>query len=366
MKRSLALHAGPKALAHIRKHGLRAQDVVIIPAAAGGPKGLIFQKLDQWVFGNWLPSAPRARTLIGASIGSWRMAAACHADPVAAFQRLGDLYCEQRYPHRPSAQYVSGACTDFITTFIGGYENEICQHPHYRLQVLTACGRGPFLKSPQKNLALTAGFGLAALGNLVSRSQLASHLTRVVVGDERDPAFWLKAKFDAFDTRFARLSGNNIASALLASGTLPFTMEPVRNIPLAPSGTYWDGGLIDYHLALPYSRIDGNPDGGLVFYPHFTNEIVPGWLDKSLPWRRANFGRNRHWLDNVVLVRPSRAFLQTLTRSKLPDRQDFLHYGQNNDFRILNWKLAISEGERLRDALAAFIENPDPTLIQPL
>lgn len=365
MMNSLSIHAGPKALAHIRSHGLRAQDVAIVPAAAGGPKGLIFQKLDQWLFGHWLPSAPRERTLIGASIGSWRMAAACHADPVAAFQRLGDLYCEQRYPHRPSAQYVSGACKNFIATLIGGYENEIVKHPHHRLHILAARGRG-LLKAPQRNLALSAGFGLAVLGNLVSRSQLASHLTRVVVGDERDPAFWLKAKFDAFDTRFAPLAADNVASALLASGTLPFTMEPVRDIPLAPAGTYWDGGLIDYHLALPYSRVAGNPEGGLVLYPHFTNQIVPGWLDKSLPWRRANFGRNRDWLDNVVLVTPSRAFLQTLSRSKLPDRKDFLHYGANNDFRILNWKLAIAEGERLRDALVAFVENPDPKHIQPL
>ncbi|GAB3540172.1 hypothetical protein GCM10027343_08780 [Noviherbaspirillum agri] len=366
MKNALAIHAGPKALARIRKHGLRAQDIAIIPAAAGGPKGLIFQKLDQWLFGEWLPSAPRERTLIGASIGSWRMAAACHADPVAAFQRLGDLYCEQRYPHRPTARYVSGACTDFISTFIGGHEHELCRHPHHRLQVLTVRGRGPFLRAPQKNLAMTAGFGMAVMGNLVSRSQLASHLTRVVVGDERDPALWLKEKFDSFETQFAPLSSSNVASALLASGTLPFTMEPVRDIPLAPVGTYWDGGLVDYHLALPYSRIAENPDGGLVFYPHFTNRIVPGWLDKSLPWRRANFGSNRHWLDNVVLVSPSRSFLQTLTRGKLPDRQDFLHYGQNNDFRILNWKIAIGEGERLRDALAAFVENPDPKLVQPL
>jgi hypothetical protein len=93
---ALDFHAGPRALAHLREHGLRAQDVAIVPAAAGGPKGLILQSLDQWLFGNWLPSAPRERTLIGASIGAWRMAAACHADPGAAFQRLGDLYCEQR------------------------------------------------------------------------------------------------------------------------------------------------------------------------------------------------------------------------------------------------------------------------------
>ncbi len=83
--KALELRAGPKALAHIKSHGLRAADIGVIPAAAGGPKGLILQALDQWLFGTWLPSAPRSRSLIGASIGAWRMAAACHADPVSAF-----------------------------------------------------------------------------------------------------------------------------------------------------------------------------------------------------------------------------------------------------------------------------------------
>src|SRR6476660_9350448 len=98
---ALSFHAGPRALAHLRDHGLRAADVAVIPAAAGGPKGLIFQALDQWLFGQWLPSAPRERALIGSSIGAWRMAAACHADPAAAFARLGELYCGQRYTAKP-------------------------------------------------------------------------------------------------------------------------------------------------------------------------------------------------------------------------------------------------------------------------
>ena len=68
----LQFHAGPHALARIRDDGLRAQDVAVIPAAAGGPKGLIFQALDQWLFGTWLPSAPRERILIGSSIGACR------------------------------------------------------------------------------------------------------------------------------------------------------------------------------------------------------------------------------------------------------------------------------------------------------
>jgi hypothetical protein len=51
--------------------------------------------------------------------------------------------------------------------------------------------------------------------------------------------------------------------------------------------------------------------------------------------------------------------LQTLSRGKLPDRKDFHYYGTNNAYRVLNWKLAIAEGERLRDTLAQFVEKPN-------
>jgi hypothetical protein len=43
---ALTFHAGPLALAQIRAHGLRARDIAVVPAAAGGPKGLIFRALD--------------------------------------------------------------------------------------------------------------------------------------------------------------------------------------------------------------------------------------------------------------------------------------------------------------------------------
>ncbi|TFW07920.1 patatin-like phospholipase family protein [Oxalobacteraceae bacterium OM1] len=361
----IVILAGKKALAHLRDNGLRARDVAIVPAAAGGPKGLIFQKLDQWMFGSWLPAAPRERTLIGASIGAWRMAAACAADPVAAFQRLGDLYTETTYPKKPSAQLVTDSCRAVLHGVIGGHEAEILDHPHYRLHVMTVRGRG-LLHAPRSKASAATGFGLAVLGNFAARTQLANHLERVVFGDVRDPVFWLKARFDAFDTHFAALNRDSLPAALLASGTLPFTMKPVSGIPGAPQGTYWDGGLIDYHLALPYSRVAGHPDGGLVLYPHFTTRMVPGWFDKTLPWRHAARGRHRDWLDNLVLVAPSPAFLQTLPRAKLPDRSDFHYYGLDHAARILNWKRAIGEAERLRDAFAAFVERPDMRLVKPI
>jgi predicted acylesterase/phospholipase RssA len=360
----LVILAGPKALAQLREYGLRPQDVAVVPAAAGGPKGLIFQKLDQWLFGCWLPSAPRERSLIGASIGAWRMAAACHADPISAFQRLGNLYTETTYPPKPSAQYVTDSCRAVLDGVFGGQETKILNHPHYRLHVLTVRGRG-LLSVPRRKISTAGGFGLAVLGNAISRSQLANHLARVVFSDTRDPVFWLKAKFDAFDTEFAALNQESLPAALLASGTLPFTMEPVSGIPGAPVGTYWDGGLIDYHLALPYSRLIANPEGGLVLYPHFTRRIVPGWFDKTLPWRHAARGSTRAWLDNLILVAPSPAFLQTLPRAKLPDRKDFHYYGLDHAERIRKWKQAIGESERLRDALASFVEKPDLSLVQP-
>ncbi|MGZ8321241.1 MAG: patatin-like phospholipase family protein, partial [Telluria sp.] len=124
---------------------------------------------------------------------------------------------------------------------------------------------------------------------------------------------------------------------------------------------------IDYNLALPYSRLQGDKDqGSLVLYPHFSEHVVPGWLDKGLPWRRTARGANRGWLDNVVIVAPTPEFLRTLPRGKLPDRKDFQHYGLDHDERIRNWKKAMAEGQRLRDEFAAFAENPDMSRIRPI
>lgn len=358
MSSAIQIHAGKNALAHMREHGLQAKDIAAIPAAAGGPKGLILQALDKWLFGEWLPSATRERSLVGASIGSWRMAAACHTSPVAGFEKLADLYCEQRYSSKPNACQVTEKIRELLHSFVKGHEQEIVEHPSHRLHLIAVRGRG-LLHEPKTSLHAKAGFAAASFANLAGRSQLAKHMERVVIGDARDPALWLKNKFDHFETHFCALTQDNLATALLASGTLPLIMEPVRHIPHAPSGTYWDGGIIDYHLALPYSRISTDTAGGLVLYPHFTDQIIPGWLDKSLAWRRAHIGQDSHWLDNVVMVSPSKVFVQSLPRGKLPDRTDFSYYGLNHNARIRQWKIAIAESARLRDAFMGFVAKPD-------
>ena len=107
--------------------------------------------------------------------------------------------------------------------------------------------------------------------------------TPVDIGVLAMEPFFKSLKNDPFKTEYAALTEHNFRDVLIATGSIPLVLEGVAGIDGASDGTYWDGGLIDYHLHLPYTQ-----SSGLVLYPHFTNKIVPGWLDKMLPWRKAS------------------------------------------------------------------------------
>ncbi|HEY8358035.1 MAG TPA: phospholipase, partial [Ramlibacter sp.] len=143
---ALRIYAGPAARRHIGKHGLRPSDVGVVPAAAGGPKGLILGALDRFLFGEWLPRTTHPIHLVGASIGAWRMATACLDDPVAAFERLERDYIAQHYEpapggKRPTATMVSEQFGRDLQSFFGGRVHEVLAHPRFRLHVVTARGR---------------------------------------------------------------------------------------------------------------------------------------------------------------------------------------------------------------------------------
>ncbi|HEX4944428.1 MAG TPA: patatin-like phospholipase family protein [Usitatibacteraceae bacterium] len=368
---AITIRAGPRALAAIRANGLRAADVAIVPGAAGGPKALGLHGLDVAIFGEWFPKAPRVRHLIGASIGAWRFAAACRPDAAEGLRELARLYIEQRYPPRPGAALVTRKVREMLAELFDGHDAEILASQGYRLHILAVRGRG--LLSRDAGMRRTLGFGAAVFANLAGRRHLRHFLERTVFHDARDwPSFLDDAKvagsllpasgaapirFDAFRTHAVALDRDNLREALVASAAIPMVIEAVPDIPRAPSGVYWDGGLIDYHLHLPYSRSDG-----LVLYPHFTDRIVPGWLDKALPWRRAR----DEWLDNVVLVSPSREYLAALPSGRLPDRSDFRRFESDFEGRVARWRRAIAESARLGDEFLAFAERPDPARVLPL
>jgi hypothetical protein len=149
------------------------------------------------------------------------------------------------------------------------------------------------------------------------------------------------------------LSEANFKLALRASCSIPFVLQAVHNIPGAPPGAYWDGAITDYHLHLNYAA-SGCPKG-LVLYPHFQQAVVPGWLDKSLKWRHKSTG----YLDSMVLLAPDPDWVRTLPNGKLPDRNDFTHYGQDLAGRVKAWTGATSASAQLADEFEAWLRQPD-------
>jgi hypothetical protein len=332
---SLVLRAGPRALQRIRQQGLQAADVATLPGAAGGPKGIGLQGLDLALFGSWLPASPRPRSLIGASIGSWRFAAACLPDPVEGLRRLGELYTSLRYAKGVSMAEVSRSSRQLLEELLQGQDAAILANPLYRLNLLVTRSRG-LLRHDHKG---ALGLGLAGVigSNTLGRRHLQRHFQRLVLHDPRlQPPL---GRLDDFPSQLHSLSLDNLREALLASASIPMVMQAVREIAGVGPGAYRDGGLLDYHLDLPYAGDD------LVLYPHFCERIIPGWFDKQLPWRKGDHGR----LHNVLLLAPSADYLARLPYGKLPDRRDFSRFLGADDARERYWRKAMAESQRLGD-----------------
>ena len=355
---ALRIYAGPKALAHIRQHGLLPQHVGVIPAAAGGPKGLILGPLDRFLFGHWLAQSSQPVDLVGASIGAWRMATACLNAPVAAFERLEHDYIHQHYElpagqKRVRAEQVSREFGNSLQAFYGGRVTELLSHPRYRLHLVTS--RGRHILRREHPLGTPLGYAGAYLSNAVARPAMGAWLERVVFSSRGDLPFGTRD----FRTRKYHLTEANFMPALQASCSIPFVLQAVHDIPGAAPGAYWDGGITDYHLHLNYQPPASSP---IVLYPHFQKAVVPGWLDKALKWRHGP----TPFLDNTVVLAPNPEWVQTLPNGKLPDRQDFMTYGQDLQARVKVWNAAASAAQQLADEWAQWLLQPDPGQVQPL
>jgi hypothetical protein len=337
--------------------------------AAGGPKGLILGPLDQFIFGRWLPQSQQPVHLVAASIGAWRMAAACLDDPVAAFERLSHDYIRQHQeppPGRkmPTADQISEGFAQGLRDFYGDRLGEILAHPRYRLHVLVSRGRQ--LLRREHPLATPLGYASAFLANAVHRPALAGWLERTVFSSgEGDPMSRpLPFGTQDFRTRRMPLTEANFHAVVQASCAIPFFMRAVQDIPGAPPGAYWDGGLTDYHLHLNYQppQADGPRRGALVLYPHFQKSVIPGWLDKGLRWRHSATG----FLDSMLVLAPDPAWVATLPNGKLPDRTDFTRYGLNLAARVDAWTRAVDAARQMAEEFEAWVANPDPSRVEAL
>ena len=365
MPSALRLYAGPRALHHLQQHGLRPDDVGVIPAAAGGPKGLILGPLDRFLFGPWLGGSRQPVHLVGASIGAWRMATACLNEPVAAFQRLETDYIRQHYElppgqKRPTALQISERFAENLKGFYGGRVGEVLGQSRYRLHIVTS--RGRFLLQRDGRLRTPLGYLAAYAINAASRKALGSWLERVVFSSASPDAGGvtpLPFTTQDFRTRQVPLQDDNFMDALQASCSIPFVLRPVHGIAGAPPGTYWDGGITDYHLHLGYQPAASAP---IVLYPLFQKSVVPGWLDKG--WKRRHLASPA--LDHTLVIAPDPAWVATLPHARLPDRSDFTRYGQDLPARVKAWSAAVAASHQLADEFAQWVERPDLSRVEPL
>jgi hypothetical protein len=244
---------------------------------------------------------------------------------------------------------VSALFAQNLQAFFGGREVALLTHARYRLHVVTAHGRHVLRREQAWRTPL--GYLGAYVSNLVHRRALGAWLERVVFSSAGAP---LPFAIGDFPTRQVGLVPANFQPALQASCAIPFLLQAVHDIPGAPPGAYWDGGITDYHLHLNYK--------GLVLYPHFQQAVVPGWLDKALKWRH----KSTPFLDNTIVLAPNPEWVSTLPNGKLPDRSDFVTYASDFEGRVKVWKAAVEASEQLAVEFAGWLDQPQLSLVQRL
>lgn len=300
--------------------------------------------LYRFIFGEWLPLSDQHIKLIGASAGAWSMACAAQTKPLKAFEKYLKGYAEQRYPTEPTPKEISDTCNDIIVSLLGeqGIDN-ILQSDRYDLNVITSPSR--FFYKPKQ---LKRKLFMSAIWNTLSRKNIGHYFERNIFSVSTSDF----VQTDHIPTEIIKLTSQNIQSALRASGAIPTIIEPIN----INSKIHWDGGITDYHLDLKYKINDG-----IVLYPHFHKEIIPGWLDKYIRIRKAKPSNH----ERTVMVYPSDEFVSSLPIKKIPTRDDFTTYFQKDDERIRLWYQTIDRCKELVEDLKQLISRPiTPELIE--
>ncbi len=343
---SISLWAGKKAFIRIKDTGIAPDDIRVVAGAAGGPKWLVLSHLDRVLFSSWLNVRKSPLFFIGSSIGAWRLATVSRNNPIEAITRFQEAYLGQVFGIKPSIHKINRVIESALDRLLAsGGPAEILSHPWYRLNVMTVRCKGA-AGSDKKALLLPA-LGAAALANTLARKNLGLFFERTLFYDARDtpPFFEMKG----FPLIRAALNTENLKPALMATGSVPLLMPGVQNIPGAPTGVYRDGGIVDYHMNIDFT---GSTDG-IVLYPHYTPKIFPGWLDKKLFWRRPDYAA----MDSVLMITPSRAFIDRLPYGKISDRSDFTRFAGDDKKRLEYWKTVIDMGRQIADEFMEVLDT---------
>lgn len=338
--RALALHAGPEARARLLGEGLHPGLFDVLVGASGGAKWLVLSALDQQLFPWLLRDRTRPLACVGSSIGAWRHLCLAQADPAAATARLRDAYIDQSYEDGAGTGDVSRVSRAILQEVLGeAGAQQVVAHPLVQTHVLAVRARGLWRSASATGLiAATTG---TAFSNLLARRALGPWVERHCFhSGQREAALG----FGAFPTRHVGLTADTVPAALMASGSIPLVAEGVRD--LMPGEVFWDGGMMDYHIAPDFGDRDG-----LVLYPHFYAHLAPGWFDKPLRWRHR---RPAEW-PRLVMLSPTPELVASLPDGRLADWRDMRRFPTAE--RQRRWRAVAGAAERLAEDFAALCEG---------
>ena len=344
---NLRVFAGPSAYRQIRENGLSPEDVSAVFGASGAAKWLTIHGLDRAVFCEWLSDSTHEIDLFGTSVGAFKLAAAAQVNASGALLALSNAYINQNYQDKEPSRQVVVETNKILRAFLDERSiAEILASPRFNYHCGSVLCSG-WLASDNlrtQKFAMVKAFLLSLAGRRFHKGifERCIFYTGAAVNDFSGA--------DEFVTRKVQLSADNFLPAMLSSGSIPVVMPGVVDIPGAPPGMYRDGGLLDYH-ALP-SNI-GNFREGLVLYPHFYRHLKEGWFDKFWAWRQAGAQQ----LDKTILIGPSEAYVASLPGQRIPDRNDFYRFKNNDEERIRRWTQVRDRGAELGEEFMHLVKS---------
>ncbi len=345
---AIQIFAGESARKEIQRQGLLPERIKLMVGASGGPKWLMLSRLDQYICQHFLPKATQPMSLIGSSVGAWRMACYAQPDPLAAFKKFESLYMDQQYTRPMTPQAITVFVDKVLNAlFDDDRAREIVNNKNRKLHVVAVRNRR--LLSSQSGLMQALSLFTAATGNLISPKIVEALYPRVLISQKGSSEPY------HFKPETIELSVDNLRQSLTASGAIPVVLEPSK-ITGGKDRLHWDGGMVDYHFSGPF-----NVDYGLVFYPHFFPKLIPGWFDKALPWRKIK-AKN---YSNVVMVTPSKKFISNLPFGKIPDRKDFT--SMSDDERENYWHQVLVATDKLVEEFhEIMMKDGGASVVQPI
>lgn len=276
------------------------------------------------------------------------MAAWASDDDGDCYDQLIEEYIEQRYVGSPTPEQVSDVCRNYIARlFHHKRAGFAIAHPKLQLNFTTA-----LLALENPSAGQTVRSLLRAVGsNFFGRDRLSKTFTRGLFSSLPHPSnSSLIGGWDDIETFEVSLTVENFQRGLLATGSIPTVLQGESAIKGSPPGHHLDGGIIDYHFEL-------KSPSGPILYPHFSDNPVPGWLDRFPPNRRLSAEAKQH----LCLLLPSKQFLSRFPTGDFPNRHDFRRF--SNDDRIKLWRQTVELSNLVEKELLHCLEADDLTRI---